>query len=181
MTDSPLGNRDLIRAINRSTILNTIKTHGAIPRAEIARLTGLSPATVSGIATELIQENLVFEKETGDSSGGRRPIMLAINPHGGCVVGIKVMEDHAIGALTDLEATPLGKQSYPLTDTTPRAVAQALSELVSELLRTTDNPAPNLMGGWCWSGGYCRFRARGGPPVSILRMERCSIARADSE
>ncbi len=146
MTDSPLGNRDLIRAINRSTILNTIKTHGAIPRAEIARLTGLSPATVSGIATELIQENLVFEKETGDSSGGRRPIMLAINPHGGCVVGIKVMEDHAIGALTDLEATPLGKQSYPLTDTTPRAVAQALSELVSELLRTTDNPAPNLMG-----------------------------------
>ncbi|HEU4745835.1 MAG TPA: ROK family transcriptional regulator [Anaerolineales bacterium] len=146
MTDSPLGNRDLIRAINRSTILNTIKTHGAIPRAEIARLTGLSPATVSGIVTELIQENLVFEKETGDSSGGRRPIMLAINPHGGCVVGIKVMEDHAIGALTDLEATPLGKQSYPLTDTTPRAVAQALSELVSELLRTTDNPAPNLMG-----------------------------------
>ena len=146
MTDAPLGNRDLIRAINRSTILNTIKTHGAIPRAEIARLTGLSPATVSGIVTELIQENLVFEKETGDSSGGRRPIMLAINPHGGCVVGIKVMEDHAIGALTDLEATPLGKQSYPLTDTTPRAVAQALSELVSELLRTTDNPAPNLMG-----------------------------------
>lgn len=146
MTDSPLGNRDLIRAINRSTILNTIKTHGAIPRAEIARLTGLSPATVSGIVTELIQENLVFEKEAGDSSGGRRPIMLAINPHGGCVVGIKVMEDHAIGALTDLEATPLGKQSYPLTDTTPRAVAQALSELVSELLRTTDNPAPNLMG-----------------------------------
>ena len=146
MTDTPLGNRDLIRAINRSTILNTIKTHGAIPRAEIARLTGLSPATVSGIAAELIQENLVFEKETGDSSGGRRPIRLAINPHGGCVVGIKVMEDHAIGALTDLEATPLGKQSYPLTDTSPEGVAQALSELISELLRTSDNPTPNLMG-----------------------------------
>lgn len=146
MADSPLGNRDLIRAINRSTILNTIKTHGAIPRAEIARLTGLSPATVSGIAAELIQESLVFEKETGDSSGGRRPIMLAINPHGGCVVGIKVMEDHAIGALTDLEATPLGKQSYPLSDISPEVIAQALSELVAELLRTTASPAPNLMG-----------------------------------
>lgn len=146
MTDSPLGNRDLIRAINRSTILNTIKSHGAIPRAEIARLTGLSPATVSGIAAELIQENLVFEKETGDSSGGRRPIMLAINPHGGCVVGIKVMEDHAIGALTDLEATPLGKLSYPFSDISPEGVARALSELVAELLHATESPAPNLMG-----------------------------------
>jgi len=146
MTDSPLGNRDLIRAINRSTILNLIKLHGAIPRAEIARLIGLSPATVSAISAELIQENLVFEKETGDSSGGRRPIMLAINPHGGCVVGIKVMEDHALGALTDLEATLLGKQSYSLTDTSPAGVSQALSELVLELLNKSENPAPNLMG-----------------------------------
>ena len=146
MADSPLGNRDLIRAINRSTILNIIKLHAGIPRAEIARLTGLSPATVSAISAELIQENLVFEKETGDSSGGRRPIMLAINPHGGCVVGIKLMEDHALGALTDLEATLLGKLSYPLTDTSPSAVSQALSELVSELLNTSENPAPNLMG-----------------------------------
>ena len=146
MTDTPLGNRDLIRAINRSTILNVIKTHAAIPRAEIARLTGLSPATVSAISAELIQDSLVFEKETGDSSGGRRPIMLAINPHGGCVVGIKLMEDHALGALTDLEATPLGKQSYILTDTSPPAVARALSELVSELLSNSEKPTPNLMG-----------------------------------
>lgn len=146
MTETPLGNRDLIRAINRSTILNLIKMHGAIPRAEIARLTGLSPATVSAISAELIQDNLVFEKETGDSSGGRRPILLAINPHGGCVVGIKVMEDHALGALTDLEATPLGKQSYPLTDTSPLGVSQALGELISELLKKSDNPEPNLMG-----------------------------------
>lgn len=146
MADAPLGNRELIRAINRSTILNVIKAHGAIPRAEIARLTGLSPATVSAISTELIEENLVFEKETGDSSGGRRPIMLAINPHGGCVVGIKVMEDHAIGALTDLEATPLGKQSYPLKDTSPEGVSRALSELVAELMKESEKPSPRLMG-----------------------------------
>ena len=146
MTNSPLGNRELIRAINRSTILNSIKTYGAIPRAEIARLTGLSPATVTGITAELIQDNLVFEKESGDSSGGRPPIMLAINPNGGCVVGIKVMEDHALGALTDLEASLLGKQSYPLADTSPEGISRSLSELVAELLKMSENPAPNLMG-----------------------------------
>lgn len=146
MNNSPLGNRELIRAINRSTILNSIKTNGAIPRAEIARLTGLSPATVTGITAELIQDNLVFEKESGDSSGGRRPIMLAINPNGGCVVGIKVMEDHALGALTDLEASLLGKQSYPLTDTSPEGISRSLSELVAELLKMSENPVSNLMG-----------------------------------
>lgn len=146
MTNSLLGNRDLIRAINRSTILSTIKMHGAIPRAEIARLTGLSPATVTGITAELIQDNLIFEKESGDSSGGRRPIMLAINPRGGCVVGIKVMEDHALGALTDLESTLLEKQSYPLKETSPESISQALGELVSKLLEMSEKPAPNLMG-----------------------------------
>ena len=144
--NNPLGNRDLIRAINRSTILNTIKTYGAIPRSEIARFTGLSPATVTGIASELIQDDLVFEKESGDSSGGRRPIMLAINPHGGFVVGIKLMEDHALGALTDLESTLLAKQSHALSDLSPSVVAAALGELVAELLIAADVPVSKLMG-----------------------------------
>lgn len=146
MGNSLLGNRDLIRAINRSTILSAIKTHGTIPRAEIARVTGLSPATVTGITAELIRKKLVFEKESGDSSGGRRPIMLAINPQGGCVVGIKVMEDHALGALTDLEATPLGKESYTFSDTSPKGVSQALGKLVAKLLRMSGEVGPCLMG-----------------------------------
>jgi predicted NBD/HSP70 family sugar kinase len=150
MTQTPLGNRDLIRAINLSIILNTIKTHGSIARAEIARLTGLSPATVTGITAELIQDGLVFEKEPGDSSGGRRPILLAINPRGGFVVGIKLMEDHALGALTDLEATLLAKQSQPLSEKDPANVAQALGQLVVDLLAQAGEgraaPSPRLMG-----------------------------------
>ncbi len=158
MNNIPLGNRDLIRAINRSIILNTIKLHGAIARAEIAHLTELSPATVTGITAELIQDGLVFEKEPGKSSGGRRPILLAINPRGGFVVGAKVMEDHVVGTLTDLETNLLAKQSFPLIEKTPAAVAQALSGLVSDLLAqvaglegassSSNNlaPPPRLMG-----------------------------------
>ena len=150
MTQTPLGNRDLIRAINLSIILNTIKMNGAIARAEIARLTGLSPATVTGITAELIQDGLVYEKEPGDSSGGRRPILLAINPDGGYVVGIKLMEDHALGALTDLEATLLTKQSQPLSGLDPAGVAQALGQLVANLLaqmrEKSNAPSPRLMG-----------------------------------
>ncbi len=59
------GNRDLIRAINRSNVLNCIKTHGPVSRIEIAKIAGLSAATVSGITAELIESDLVFEKEAG--------------------------------------------------------------------------------------------------------------------
>lgn len=114
MGNYPLGNRDLIRAINRSTVLNIIKASGAISRVEIARKTGLSAATVTGITAELIENELIFEKEEGDSRGGRRPILLAINPLGGYVVGIKLMEDHAIGAITDLEATVINQHTCGL-------------------------------------------------------------------
>lgn len=143
---SLLGNRDLIRAINRSVVLNVIKTLGPIARVEVARRTGLSPATVTGITAELIDEDLVFEKDVGDSSGGRRPILLAINPSGGYVIGIKLTETQAIGALTDLEATVIAKRTNNLHGRDPERIIKQLSLLVSELLQMAGFPKKKLLG-----------------------------------
>ena len=146
MTGTPLGNRDLIRAINRSIVLNTIKTEGTIARAELARHTGLSPATVTAITAELIEDGLVFEKAPGDSSGGRRPILLALNPHGGYVVGVKLTEEQAIGALTDLEATVLVRASASLVDRTPETAVEVIAGLVDLLLQRGEVEPRKLLG-----------------------------------
>jgi N-acetylglucosamine repressor len=146
MNSSPLGNRDLIRALNRSYVLNMINTFGPIARAEIARRTGLSPATVTGITAELIENNLVFEKEAGDSRGGRPPILLAFNPKGGYVIGIKLMEEAATGALTDLEATVVAKKRISLSGHTPEAVVRDLSDLVFSLLEESGMTETRLLG-----------------------------------
>lgn len=146
MPSIPLGNHDLIRAINRSIILNMIKSSGPISRAAIARLSGLSPATVTGITADLITNNLILEKEAGDSSGGRRPILLALNPLGGFVIGIKLTENQVIGALTDLMATVVTKQTLQLSDRTLEAVIEALAELVSKLLRRGKVHRKQLLG-----------------------------------
>lgn len=146
MKPSLLGNRDLIRAMNRSIVLNVIKTYGPIARVEVARRTGLSPATVTGITAELIDEDLVFEKDMGDSSGGRRPILLAINPSGGYVIGIKLTETQAIGALTDLEATVIVKRTDNLHGRDPEMIVKQLSLLVSELLQMAGLPKKKLLG-----------------------------------
>lgn len=142
----PTGNRDLIRAINRSHVLNVIKADGPIGRAEIARRTGLSPATVTSISAKLISQGLVLEKAAGDSSGGRPPILLVINPKGGYVIGIKLTETHAICALTDLEAMVIAKSSMMLSGHEPVQVADDLSQMVTSFIREQKITKKQLLG-----------------------------------
>jgi len=146
MNPLPLGNRNLIRSINRSIILNVIKQKGEISRAAIAHQTGLSPATLSGITNQLINEGLVFEKTTGDSTGGRPPILLAINPRGGFVIGIKFMEGQAVGALTDLEANILAKNSIDISNKQIETSVEMLTSLVNRLLQSGGIRKKQLMG-----------------------------------
>ena len=142
----PTGNRDLIRAINRSHILNTIKTYGPIGRADIARRTGLSPATITSISAKLISQDLVLEKSAGDSRGGRPPILLVINPKGAYVVGIKLTETHAICALTDLEALVIAKASIPLSGHDPEVVVNDLAQMILSIIREQKIAKKNLLG-----------------------------------
>ena len=135
-----------MRAINRSVILNSIKANGPIGRADVARATELSPATVTAITAELIENGFVYEKAAGDSSGGRPQILLAINPLGGYVVGIKLMEDHAIGALTDLEANILQRHQLPLEDRSGESAIQVMATMVEKLLTMGSVQRSKLIG-----------------------------------
>jgi N-acetylglucosamine repressor len=146
MANKTLGNRDLMRAMNRSIVLNIVRTYGPVARAEIARRSGLSPATITGISAELIEEGLIFEKETGDSSGGRRPILLALNPFGGYVIGIKLTEHNMIGALTDLKTNVLIKKTRQLGERSVDAIVESLAELVLNMLQKAALPKKKLLG-----------------------------------
>ena len=146
MPKLPRGNRDLIRSINRSILLNAIKTQGVISRADLAHKSGLSPATVTAITSDLIHEGLVIEKETGDSSGGRPPILLALNPRGGFVIGVKLMENHAVGALTDLNATVLLKEAIDFADDSLDTVVESMVILVNHLIHGGDIRKKQLLG-----------------------------------
>ncbi|TIP32423.1 MAG: winged helix-turn-helix transcriptional regulator, partial [Mesorhizobium sp.] len=57
------GDQQTARAINRRLILNLLRRQGAISRAEIASVTGLSPAAVTFVVSELLEENILVEGE----------------------------------------------------------------------------------------------------------------------
>ena len=138
--------KHFLKATNRSIILNTIKSHGPIARADIARYTGLSPAGVTGITAELIAEDLVFEKQEGDSRGGRRPILLALNSEGAYVVGIKLAEGFATFALTDLNAAVLRRHSAVLDTRQPERVATELAVIVRQMTDAAGMRIDRLLG-----------------------------------
>jgi len=84
------GKASSVKEINTKNILDIIRRHGPISRIEIAEITGLTPATVTNITSELIDSNLIIEGESGDSSGGRRPIMLRMRSDYYRVIGVYI-------------------------------------------------------------------------------------------
>jgi len=82
------GTFQLMKSVNKSIILNKIRTSEPISRAQIAKETKLTPPTVSSIVRELIEQDLVKESELGESKGGRKPTMLLVNKNGFYVIGI---------------------------------------------------------------------------------------------
>ncbi|MGE5604016.1 MAG: ROK family protein [Nitrososphaerales archaeon] len=110
------GNKDLMRDINRHLVLNLIKNQGRISRTQVAADSGLAQGTVTNITRDLIAAGLVREVASGPSTGGRRPILLEIDPAGGFALGMKLIPGRVILALTDLEGSVCRSQVAPTAD-----------------------------------------------------------------
>lgn len=76
-------NQMLIKEENKKCLFNLLNKNHEMARADMVRVTGLSPTTVSALVDELVKENLVVE--TGYAKTlqiGRKPINLRINAAG---------------------------------------------------------------------------------------------------
>lgn len=110
----PMPVRNLMRAINLSKILETIRTIGMISRRDIARITGLSKALVTGLTSDLIKEGLIIEKQSGEYKGGRRPMLLALNPEGAFVVGVNLSITEISVVIVNFEGSVVAFYTKPL-------------------------------------------------------------------
>lgn len=126
-----VGSFQWMKSLNKSTILNIIRLHGPISRAEIAKMTKLTPPTVTNIVGELLESNLVIEAELGESTGGRKPIMLKINADAFTVIGIYAGAKKVRGVVANLEGEV---QHTVLMEVPPRPTAEVFVELVKKAI-----------------------------------------------
>jgi N-acetylglucosamine repressor len=141
------GNRDLMKEINLSIVLNLIRSRGPLSRTDIARRSGLSLGAISGLTGELLTSGFIREVGEGESKGGRPPVLLALNPHAGFVVGIKLAEQSIVAAVTDLEAAVVHwriDRANGLRE--PRTAIEAIIQSVETTLEESNIPRSKVMG-----------------------------------
>lgn len=93
--------RDL-RKSNRARALWELYMNGPLTRQEVGAAAGVSPATVSNLVGELLEQGVVIEVGLEDSNGGRPRGLLQVNPEYGFVVGVDVGETAFLVELFDL-------------------------------------------------------------------------------
>ncbi|WP_053217934.1 ROK family transcriptional regulator [Virgibacillus senegalensis] len=141
------GSFQWMKTLNKSIILNKIRTSGPISRAQIAKDIQLTPPTVSSIVKELIQQGIVRESAQGTSQGGRKPTMLIINSTEFYVIGIDAGPRTVKFVLADLSGGIKDEQITPVNrGITTQQFIHTLNEGVQRLISAQKPLADKIVG-----------------------------------
>ncbi|AHC42281.1 MULTISPECIES: transcriptional repressor XylR [Bacillus] len=148
-----IADQAFVKKVNQKLLLNEILKNAPISRAKLSEMTGLNKSTVSSQVNTLMKENLVFEIGQGQSSGGRRPVMLVFNRKAGYSVGIDVGVDYINGILTDLEGTIVLDQHHHLECSSSEITKDILIEMILHFIANMPQSPYGLIGiGICVPG-----------------------------
>jgi predicted NBD/HSP70 family sugar kinase len=120
--------RDMRRS-NRAVLLSKIYLDGPLSRHELTQLTSLSPASVSTLVAEFLDEGLVEEAGSVESDGGRPRVLLRVAPGFGHVIGVDVGETRVTVELFDMSMAALAKADYPI-EREPLAAESAVRHIL---------------------------------------------------
>lgn len=122
----------------RLQIVELIRAAGQIARIDIAKRTGLSPATVTSITQQLIQADLVDEVAPVDlpdtARRGRPRVALKVHSDAHLVAGVKVSARTLSAVVVDFQGNMLAEHTMPLPAST--LCGEMLVSTVSKALDT---------------------------------------------
>ena len=84
-----IANQEMIRDNNRRQVLEYLVNHPPISRAALSQQLHLTKATISNIVQELIEQHLILEIGSAQTSLGRKPILLEFQKKCGYVLSIE--------------------------------------------------------------------------------------------
>ena len=126
-----------VKTYNRILIRNIIRKLGPIARYELAKETGLTPPTVTVIVNEFIEDGIVHEVGFGESSGGRRPVMLELNSKAAFIFAVRLQRDEVVTALFDIGGNILNQNKRTLDTSVAEDVVEAVGNSYDWLIENT--------------------------------------------
>jgi predicted NBD/HSP70 family sugar kinase len=126
--------RSTPREINRQILLNLVREHQPISRADLARQMGIGRGMVTSLVSELLAEGAVYEGATVDAPRGRRPKMLHVRTHDRLVVAVDVRFSRTYIMLADFGGSAIALENFE-TIASPSGLVDAVASRVRRLLR----------------------------------------------
>ncbi len=140
-------------------MLQAIRNHGALPGAELARLTRLTPQTISLITKRLLDDSLLLRGALLRGKVGQPSVPLSLNPDGAFSIGVKLGRRSLDLLLVDFSGSVRERRrlnyDYPVPDAVFGEIDARLAEFRTllgpagmERLQGIGIAAPLSLGGW---------------------------------
>ncbi|WP_019147447.1 ROK family transcriptional regulator [Timonella senegalensis] len=116
-----------------SAILALLGRHGAVSRADIARMLDVSPATVTQVTKSLIERELIEERASVPSAGGRPARLIGLVQDAGGAIGVKVASTHVQIVEVAADGDIIKAHTHPYNASADNAI-DVLGDLLEEQL-----------------------------------------------
>jgi predicted NBD/HSP70 family sugar kinase len=123
------------RQINRQIVLNLVREHQPISRADLARRLQVGRGMVTSLVGQLIKEGVLYEGATVDAPRGRRPKMLHIRTRDRLVAAVDVRFSRTFVMLADFSGNAIAVESFE-TMNVPEDLIAEIAKRIRGLLDT---------------------------------------------
>jgi glucokinase-like ROK family protein len=124
-----------------------VRKRGPLSRTDLAKLLDLSRGSITTIAGNLVELNVLTEVGQGKSGGGRRPRLLDINAKLGYIAGVDIGATSVDLALADFRGEILVRRSEPAdVRNAPEEILDRINEQITEMLLEQGASGKELVG-----------------------------------
>lgn len=141
-------------AETRSAVLDLIRSGESVSRVELARRSGLTEATISKIVKDLLADGVVMKAGMADSTGGKRPTLLALNSGVLYALGVTRDVSEIVIVLCALNGVAVDQRHVPIqgSESPPDLMARTAAAIM-ELLDAREIARHSIVGVGLASGG----------------------------
>ena len=135
-----------MRQFNERVVLQAVRLHGSVPKAELARLTGLSAQTIGLITTRLEDDGLLLRQARVRGRIGQPSVPLALNPDGAFALGIKLGRRSTDCLLVDFTGQVRQRQTVNYDFPDAATLLPTIAGQIQAIERGMEGLAPRLVG-----------------------------------
>lgn len=127
--------------VNRTVLLDALRSQGPSSLADLAKVTGLSIATVNRLVDRLIDDDEIVTTRVASSTGGRPARIVEFNPAAGSVLAVDLGGRRITAAVTDLHASVLLREEVSIASADRSAARDVYESLVTVVQQLRDDAA----------------------------------------